>query len=378
MKTIILILLASIAALMAIAGLAEPAVTISEAALSPKPAAASVRREWKTIAGGPAILAPRFRPAAAADEPIVLASLPDRAHETVSISVLPPSSAEARSHAFPSDIPVPAGLLTLPLSTTVLSRVVPPPSGAIPLEARDAKASEVPEAKMAALPAKAEPDAPAQPPAALPAKAAPASPAKATPEIARWSPPLVDRVLTASERAELLSADLQNAIFRMEPIFDPTRVGGAVEPVPLRVSAGSASMSNVFGERWHLASDDVDVDAKVASIGLAWRAPAVRSCESFVVRRLHDAGQPNLDALSTGACGRVLARLSNRFDDAAPLPVLAAAVDLPAFAAPMPGARMSSQQFWAAQKAHVEAIEARLRDKRFALQPHAMAGNVGP
>ena len=44
-----------------------------------------------------------------------------------------------------------------------------------------------------------------------------------------------------------------------------------------------------------------------------------------------------------------------------PVPVVAASLSMAVFAAPLPGARMSSGDFWAAQKERIEATRSALQ-----------------
>ena len=189
----------------------------------------------------------------------------------------------------------------------------------------------------------------------------------------RWILPLIDQSLTQTEKTEGLAPDLQDAIYRMEPMFDPTRVDGPLDAVPLRISPGSAALADVFGEQWHLASDDPNVDIQVPSIGIGWRLAAIAPCDFFRKRRPREVGMLALDALSLKDCSRILHRRGRRGDDAEPLVVVGAPISLAAFAAPMPGGRLSSTDFWAAQKARVAAIEAHLLEQREARLPQQTA-----
>ena len=186
-----------------------------------------------------------------------------------------------------------------------------------------------------------------------------------------WSLPLVSRFLSPSRRLESMAADLQDAINRIEPMFDRTRLDGLYSDtaVPLRVSSGTASLSDVFGEHWHLASDDPNVNAKVSVIGLAWRRTAAEPCEAFTKNRQHEFGEATLTTLDEWDCRKLRARQAPHFNDADQIPLVVAPLSVPVFAAPMPGSRLSSQDFWAAQKARINAIQARLRQKWDAARP---------
>lgn len=174
-----------------------------------------------------------------------------------------------------------------------------------------------------------------------------------------WTTPLLDRTLTKSEQEANLAPELQDAIGRMEPIFDPTRLDSPLDP-PLHVDAGVASPTDVFGERWQLASDDPNVSAKVAPTGLEWQTAVPRACDTYFKRRKHDFGDPALTAMTDADC----ARLRNwHTHNAAPVSIVAAPLDLPVFAAPFPGARMTSDAFWKQQQKRIATIQAHLRRK---------------
>ena len=194
-----------------------------------------------------------------------------------------------------------------------------------------------------------------------------------------WSLPLVSRFLSPSRRLESMSPDLQDAINRIEPIYDQTRFDGLYSDAtaPLRVSSGTASLGDIFGEHWHLASDDPNVNARVSVIGLAWRRSGNEPCEAFTKDRQHEAGEPTLTHLDEWDCRKLQDRQARRVSDAAPIPLVVAPLSVPVFAAPMPGSRLSSEDFWAAQKARINAIQARLRRKWDAARP-AMPAPVTP
>lgn len=194
---------------------------------------------------------------------------------------------------------------------------------------------------------------------AHPLQPAPAGPLDPLP--LRWSPPLVDRTLTASEREENLAPELQEAINRIEPIYDPTRLDGPQDVLPLHVSAGTASMNDVFGERWTIATDDPNVNAKVYSIAMAWQMKGPQPCDAFAKNRVHDIGAPALTQLFAADCARLQIRQVRQSDG--PIPIVVARISVPVFAAPLPGSRMSSGDFWAAQRSRIDAIQARLHRK---------------
>lgn len=178
----------------------------------------------------------------------------------------------------------------------------------------------------------------------------------------RWIP-LVDKVLSQSQRGADLSGDLLNAIMRIEPIYDPTRLGGPSETAPFAISPGTAAMNNVFADRWQVADSDPNVNVKVAYVAAAWQRQGDLPCDAFTKNRAHGEGVPALTALSQADCQRIRARAALGFRDPPPIPIVTARLSVPVFAAPMPGSRMSSKDFWAAQRARIAAIEASLHTR---------------
>jgi hypothetical protein len=176
-----------------------------------------------------------------------------------------------------------------------------------------------------------------------------------------WSMPLVDHDLTAAEKAAPLDGGLIEAMARIEPIYDPTRLDGP-GALPMAVSAGTASMINVFADRWSQASADPNVNIKVRFIAMAWQPHGARACDAFSKMRAHGWGDPALTGLSGEDCEMLAARQVRPWDQA-PVPVAVAWISLPIFAAPLPGSRMSSTDFWAARRAKILEIQARLRQK---------------
>ncbi len=205
------------------------------------------------------------------------------------------------------------------------------------------------------------------PPVVGNAEASPAEPAaKASPPLAplavAWSLPLVDRTLTQTQKTAEIASELVEAISRIEPLYDPTRLEGADAPQVLKISAGTALMDSVFADRWRRASLDPNVDLKVTYLALAWRTQGV-PCEAFSKNRAHDFGEPALTALSAQDCADVARAQEQRFVDGTPAPIVVAPISVPVFAAPLPGSRLSSKDFWAAQRARVAAIQAHLDRK---------------
>ncbi|WP_158811550.1 hypothetical protein [Beijerinckia sp. L45] len=180
------------------------------------------------------------------------------------------------------------------------------------------------------------------------------------PQAPSWTRPLTERQLGATERASDLAPDLLDALLRIESIYDPTRVDLFGETPAMEIRAGTASMNNVFADRWHLADTDPNVHYRVRYLAQAWMRSGDSDCDAFSKNRSSDGG-PALTALSASDCDR-LARVRSNPDEAW-MVIARAAVDLPVFAAPLPGARLSSNDFWAAQKARIAAIQTRLQTK---------------
>lgn len=179
-----------------------------------------------------------------------------------------------------------------------------------------------------------------------------------------WSQPLVDRHLDAGTRVVPLAPELLEAIKRVEPIYDPTLLEGPNVIVPMRVSAGTAETRDLFGDHWRIASTDANVDADARPIATAWLAGAKpRPCDAYRVRRRHEWSEPALSATNAADCRLIRARQARGYADVAPLPVAVATPPLPVFAAPEPGSRMSSADFWAAQRARIDSINAHLHRK---------------
>ncbi len=190
-------------------------------------------------------------------------------------------------------------------------------------------------------------------PAGLPRTA---SAGRAT-EAFTFDTPLFDRHLSAAEKAADLAPDLLDAIMRIEPIYDPTRLAGPGSPQVMRVSAGTAAMNNVFADRWRLADLDANVDLTTTVIAIGWHATGKFPCRAFATRRATPDGDTATAALAPGECAVLLAGEARGFANPPARPIAVAAPDVPVFAAPLPGARMASAAFWAAQKARIAAIK---------------------
>ena len=196
------------------------------------------------------------------------------------------------------------------------------------------------------------PEMPAEP-AALPGADSPIS----------WIAPLVDRRLSEAQRTASLAPELQDAIMRIEPIYDPTRLEGPQVPVKLSVAAGTASMNNVFADGWERSDPDANVSRRVPYIAMAWQHGGELPCDAFLKTRAR-AGyeQPALTALTQADCEELLrAQAATADEAAAPVPIVPGRIAVPTFAAPMPGSRLSSEAFWAARRAEIARVEIDLR-----------------
>lgn len=173
----------------------------------------------------------------------------------------------------------------------------------------------------------------------------------------RWSLPLVDRRLDARTRAVPLAPALLEAINRIEPIYDPTLLEGPLDIMPMRISAGTAEMRDVFADHWRVASADANVDTDANPIAFAWTASASpRPCPAYRVRRRHAWREPALSAPSATDCRAIATWQARGYAEAIPLALATASPPLPIFAAPEPGSRMSSTDFWAARRAQIAGI----------------------
>ena len=181
-----------------------------------------------------------------------------------------------------------------------------------------------------------------------------------------WIAPLVDRRLSASQKSAGIAPELLEAILRIEPIYDPTRLEGPQSPVRASVSAGTAAMANVFADSWDRADPDANVSQRVSYIAMAWTRHGALPCDAFMKNRAR-AGyeRPALSALSAADCAELLrAEEAAPSDTAAPVPIVPGWIAVPTFAAPMPGSRLSSEAFWAARRAEIASVEEELRLRR--------------
>jgi len=178
----------------------------------------------------------------------------------------------------------------------------------------------------------------------------------------RWSPPLLERRIGQADRDDAIAPDLDDAILRIESVYDPTRVDLIGEAPRWVVRAGTASMNNVFADRWHLADTDPNVDYTVRYIAEAWTRTQDTACRGFTKTRLSLGGW-GLGAMTSEDCARIARLRSDTEESWTRMTLAIAAPPTPIFAAPLPGARLSSQDFWAAQRARIAAIQARLRRK---------------
>lgn len=220
-------------------------------------------------------------------------------------------------------------------------KIVPP--AVLPSQAPVDTAKPVPEPQPTALVPKARPPKP---------------PVDDTPIV--WTLPLVDRALSPSQKSADLPAELVEAVSRIEPMYNPARLDGTGLPPRMEVSAGSTSMDNVFADRWRSADPDPNVNRRVSYIAMAWQEKGAPPCDAFTKNRPHLPGDPALTAMNREDCAILQRQKARGVADAAPVPLVTAALDVPVFAAPLPGSRMKSDEFWAAQKRRIEAIQAHL------------------
>ena len=177
-----------------------------------------------------------------------------------------------------------------------------------------------------------------------------------------WTLPLFDRRLSQQQRDADLATDLVDAITRIVPLYDPTRLEGPEDGTLLKVSSGTAVTDSVFADRWRRADEDPNVNVKVAYLAYAWQMKPA-PCDAFFKNRAHGFGEPALTALAAEDCRRIADNQARGFAATLPASIVAAAVSVPVFAAPLPGSRLSSKDFWAAQRARVAAIQAHLAQR---------------
>ena len=176
-----------------------------------------------------------------------------------------------------------------------------------------------------------------------------------------WVRPLLDRRLSQAEKAAALAPELIDAILRVEPIYDPTRLEGPNTAPTMAISAGTAAMDNVFADRWRLADRDANVAQTATTLATVWQAKGVLPCEAFTKRRLVGPDEVVQTVLTGNECAALLATEARGFAQDAPVPVtMAPSARVAVFAAPLPGSRMSSADFWTAQKARIAAIQNKL------------------
>lgn len=214
----------------------------------------------------------------------------------------------------------------------------------------------------AILPARFVPREPPRLVASLPEmRDAPQMPAADSP--ISWIAPLVDRHLSETQKSASIAPELMDAILRIEPIYDPTRLEGPETTVRASVSAGTATMDNVFADSWDRADPDANVSRRVPYIAMAWTRRGALPCDAFIKNRAR-AGyeRPALTALTQADCAELLrAEDAAPGDAAAPVPIVPGWIAVPTFAAPMPGSRLSSDAFWAARRAEIARVEEELR-----------------
>lgn len=177
-----------------------------------------------------------------------------------------------------------------------------------------------------------------------------------------WVIPMFDRQLSAAEKAEDMSPDLIDAIIRIEGIFDPTRIPPFGSSLRMTIRPGTASMNNVFADRWIRADTDPNVHYRTRYMADAWLHFGVmdHSCDAFDKYRPIDSAL-YLEMLSPSDCER----LTFLHESSGPEPIMytpiaVAFVSVPVFAAPYPGGRLSAAELKAALEARRAAALDRL------------------
>lgn len=178
-----------------------------------------------------------------------------------------------------------------------------------------------------------------------------------------WIAPLVDRRLSEAQKGANISPELLEAIQRIEPMYDPTRLEGPEVPVKMKVSAGTAAMNNVFADSWDRADPDANVNQRVPYIAMAWMRKGDLPCDAFMKDRAR-AGyeRPALTTLTQIDCAQLLSAQSATAAEAVmPTAIVPGVIAVPTFAAPEPGSRMSSEAFWAMRRAEIARLKEELR-----------------
>ena len=165
-----------------------------------------------------------------------------------------------------------------------------------------------------------------------------------------FSPPLLfDLTVSRNDRAESLVADLQDAILRIEGIYDPTRVGMFGPALRMSVRPGMASMNNVFGDRWTIAAPNPNLHYRVRYLAEAWLWPRGGSCSLYFHIRAASSATLLLDSTSATDCESIKA-----VDDWQQMPIASWEPDLPIFCAPYPGSRLGPKD-WQKETAFVRS-----------------------
>ena len=162
-------------------------------------------------------------------------------------------------------------------------------------------------------------------------------------------PHLFDRNLSRAKRAEPLTGDLQDAILRIEGIYDPTRVGMFGPALRMSVRPGSASMNNVFGDRWIISTSNPNLHYRVHYLAEAWLWPRETSCSLYFHVRPASSATLLLDILSEQDCEDIKA-----LDDWHQMLLASWEPSLPIFDAPYPGSRLKPKD-WQIEEAFVRA-----------------------
>lgn len=168
--------------------------------------------------------------------------------------------------------------------------------------------------------------------------------------------------LSAADKAVGLAPHLLDAILRMEGMYDPTRVRVFGSALRMQIRPGTASMTDVFGDRWTRVSVDPNLHRRVRYIAEGWLRPRAGGCDDFWMFRRNES-PVMIDRLAPHECRQL------RSSDDAAAPVVAARLSLPAFAAPYPGNRLSSAELRAEQAAHIQATLQKQWFRRQILSP---------
>lgn len=154
-----------------------------------------------------------------------------------------------------------------------------------------------------------------------------------------WVTPLMDRVLRTSEQTRDLAPDLREAMSRIDGLYTTVL---KLDPNDITLAWSDHSTVRTFKPLRTTAS-------YMEGLG---------PCEVFTRPRQRHAR--TLTLLSPADCYGLMRSEPRRLRGLTATVMTSSNDSAPLFAAPLPGARLSSQEFWTEQKARIKSIEAQL------------------